>query len=76
MSDKDEVLLAEDNLKTFAVNFKFPELIFKHMYQSATAKAGDAGTAVNRAWKEVKQRQGVKRHRITTMQITVVMAEK
>lgn len=74
MSDETEVLLAEDNLKTFAVTFKMPELLAKNMYQSATAKAGDVGTAVNRAWKEVKKRQGVRKHRITQMQISVVQA--
>lgn len=61
-------------LKSFAVNFHFPELKGGAMYQSASLKAGDAGTAVNRAFKIVRRNKGVKGHRITVMKISVVEA--
>jgi hypothetical protein len=67
---------AEENLKTFSFYFQMPELTSVNMGQSATAKAGDIGTAFNRAWKEVKKRKGVRCHSITQMKVSIVEAER
>lgn len=69
-----EPIELKDGLKTFAFHFTFPELKGGSMYQSATAKASDMGTAFNRAWKEVKKRKGVRGHRLTNWKISVVLA--
>jgi len=71
-----KIIGAEDNLRTYTFYFQMPELTSVNMGQSATAKASDYGTAFNRAWKEVKKRNGVKGHSITQMKVSIVVAEK
>ena len=71
-----EIINAEDNLRTYTFYFQMPELTSVCMGQSATAKASDFGTAFNRAWKEVKKREGVKGHSINQMKVSIVIAEK
>ena len=70
-----EAVCVEDNLRTYTFYFQMPELTSVCMAQSATAKAGDFGTAFNRAWKEVKKRKGVKGHSITQMKVSIVLAD-
>lgn len=66
----------KDNLNTYAVSFMFPELKGAGIYQGATVRASEPGTAFNRAWHEVKQNPAIKGRRITTIKATIIRSEK
>jgi hypothetical protein len=59
-------------MKEFVVDFTFPEVSSGKMYQSSRQKATGMTTAVARAYKEVKQRPGIKGKRIHSVKISVV----
>lgn len=46
--------------KTFDFLFTFPKAKAAHAQQFKSETANDLGTAFNRAWKDVKKRQGIK----------------
>jgi hypothetical protein len=58
-------------MKKYSVNFKLREVPASKYYQSATVEASSIGLAVNRAWAEVKKRDGIKGKRIKNAEISV-----
>lgn len=59
-------------MKTFHVEVFFPELPSPVASQTQKIHAGQAGVAIQRAMKEIKQRPGVKGRRISTLRVTCV----
>lgn len=64
-----------DNDKKFNVTMKFPEASASRHWQATTVEASNFGLAANRAWGEIKTRQGIKGKRLKTVTITITMEE-
>lgn len=63
-------------MKKYSVNFKLREVPASKYYQSVTVVANNIGLAVNRAWAEVKKRDGVKGRRIKNVDISVYQLDE
>jgi len=73
--DKPQAIKYNNNMKKYSVNFKLREVPASKYYQSATVEASNVGLAVNRAWAEVKKRDGIKGKRIKNVDISVYQLE-
>lgn len=58
--------------KKFYVDYEFPELPGGKMRQSWSGEATNIGMAVHLAFKEIRQRSGVKARRLHKAKVTIV----
>ena len=66
----------ESGVHSYIVDFQFPEVKGAgNYYQSAAVHAADFGTALNRAWSEVRARPAIKGRRITTVKCTIIRSD-
>lgn len=62
--------------KKFNVTMKFPEASASRHWQATTVDASNFGLAANRAWQEIKTRQGIKGKRLKNVTINVQLLEE